>query len=173
MQDGRDWMKRETPSAARDSLHHYRFLVNENVKPSWFPYYYRAVATGEQDMVNGFIPGRSLQSNLVKVDRPPSTLPEIKDAKAVQSGSQAVSISFRSDAVLEVTPHGTFKLEIFAWDFAQKKFSDTPSPSVFLNKATPVQPPLFLNRKCISRMLILRGSEPSGNAGCHRVKISV
>ncbi len=126
------------PAAGPESLHHYRFLVNDNVPASWFPYFYRAVATGEQDMINGFIPGRSPQSNLVKADRLPSTLPEIKDVTAVQSGSQAALISFRSDAVLEVTPHGTFKLEIFAWDFTQKKFSDTAVPSVFLNKATPV-----------------------------------
>ncbi|HSB91683.1 MAG TPA: hypothetical protein VLC28_01140, partial [Flavitalea sp.] len=44
----------------------------------------------------------------------------------------------KSTALLEVTPHGTFRLEIFAWDYALKEFQEIPLLDVHLNRAMPV-----------------------------------
>lgn len=126
------------PVADPALVHHFRFSVNDTTPPSWFPYYYRAAAIGQTDMVNGLVAGRSQQSNLIKLERLPKTLPEIVDAKAEQKTSTSVTISFKSDAVIEVTPHGSFRIEIFAWDFTQKKFSDQAVPALFLKQALPV-----------------------------------
>ncbi|MEP7142593.1 MAG: hypothetical protein ABI707_06975, partial [Ferruginibacter sp.] len=99
---------------------------------------YRAASTGQTDLVNGLIAGRSQQSNLVKVEKLPATLPDIIEFKATQATSTSVIISFKSDALTDVTPHGSFRLEIFAWDFTEKKFADDPVPSIFLKQALPV-----------------------------------
>jgi hypothetical protein len=36
---------------------------------------------------------------------------------------------------VEATPHGSFRLEIFAWDFVQNRFAEAPALSMFLSAA--------------------------------------
>lgn len=119
-------------------LHHFRFSISDPISPSWFPYFYRASSIGQTDLVNGVVAGKSQQSNLVKVEKLPATLPDIIEVKAEQKTATSVLISFKSDAVLEVTRHGSFRLEIFAWDFTANKFADVAKPAVFLKQAVPV-----------------------------------
>jgi hypothetical protein len=138
-----DWQaldERGKPVSDLSQLHHFHFSVNDPTPPSWFPYFYRAASTGLTDPVNGLIAGRSQQSNLVKAEKLPPTLPEITDAKAEQKTSTSVIVSFKSDAILEVTPHGSFRMEMFSWDFTAKKFNDNPVPAVFLKQALPGVP---------------------------------
>jgi len=124
-----------SPAVSPSETHHFRFSFDDATPPSWFPYFYRAVAVGARDDVNGFLPGRSPQSNLVKTERLPATLPEINDAAGEQTDTQTVRLKFRSDALVEATPHGSFRAEIFPWDFAQNQFSPTPALALFLPQA--------------------------------------
>ena len=126
------------PAADPAKLHHFQFAVEEAITPSWFPYYFRAIAVGRPDNINGFVPGRSPQSNLVKVERLPAALPELKEHKAVQSLGQTIVLSFKSDALAEMTPHGGFKAEIYQYDFTQNKFADDPLIALSLIQALPV-----------------------------------
>lgn len=125
------------PATSGSETSRYRFSIADPTPPSWFPYLYRAVAIGTRDETNGFLPGRSPQSNLVTVERLPQTLPEILGAAGEQTETQTVRLHFRSDALVETTPHGSFRLEIFSWDFAQNQFAETPVLSLFLPKAEP------------------------------------
>lgn len=125
------------PPANPDKLHHFRLSVTVSTPPSWFPYYYRASGIGQSDAVNGFIAGRSQQSNLVKVERLPIGLPDIREEKAVQNASQSVIVTFKSDAVIETTPYGNFHFEIYAYNFIDKKFEDDPVSSLLLKDALP------------------------------------
>jgi hypothetical protein len=125
------------PAASAGATSSFRFTFDDPTPPSWFPYLYRAVAVGAQDQANGFLPGRSPQSNLVRAERLPATLPEIADAAGTQTDAQTVRLEFRSDALVEATPHGSFRLDIFAWDAAQNRFADTPELGLPLPTATP------------------------------------
>ena len=128
--------ERGDPAASADATSAFRFTFDDPMPPAWFPYLYRAVAIGAHDQANGFLPGRSPQSNLVQVERLPATLPEIADAAGAQTDTQTVRLQFRSDALIESTPHGNFRLEIFAWDASQNRFPDPPDLSVLLPTAT-------------------------------------
>ena len=87
---------------------------------------------------NGFLPGRSPQSNLVQIERLPTTLPEMLEAAGEQTDAQTVRLHFRSDALVEATPHGSFRLEIFAWDAAAAAdLTETPALSLLLPSASP------------------------------------
>jgi hypothetical protein len=124
------------PAAAEADTSHFRFSVDDPTPPSWFPYLYRAVAVGTHDLVNGWLPGRSPQSNLVKAERLPAALPEMSGLAGEETATQTVRLSFRSDALVEATPHGSFRLEVFAWDYDEKKFAGTPALSTWLPAAT-------------------------------------
>lgn len=125
------------PAASAGETSRFRFSFDDPTPPSWFPYYYRAVAVGPRDLTNGLLPGRSPQSNLVTVERLPATLPEIAGAVGEQAGPQTVRLRFDSDALVEATPHGSFRLEVFAWDFAANQFAEDPTLSLPLPKASP------------------------------------
>jgi hypothetical protein len=135
-----DWQPLDiggAPAASADATVAFRFSFDDPTPRSWFPYYYRAVAVGARDDTNGLLPARSPQSNLVRAERLPATLPEIAGAASAQVDTQTVRLQFQSDALVELTPHGGFRLEIFAWDAAQNRFADTPALSVPLPAATP------------------------------------
>ena len=124
------------PAATADATSRFRFSFDDPTPPSWFPYYYRAVAVGPRDLTNGLLPGRSPQSNLVTIERLPATLPEIAGAVGAQAGPHTVRLEFHSDALVEATPHGSFRLDMFAWDFTANQFAATPLLSLNLPKAS-------------------------------------
>ena len=130
--------EKNNPVTSPAQLHHFVSAINDTTPASWFPYYYRARSIGNTDAVAGFIAGRSPQSNLVKVEKLPAALPLIKDEKAIQSGSTGVILSFKSDALLEVTPHGTFRVEVYAWDYTLKQFPAKPLVDKYLNQALAI-----------------------------------
>ena len=125
------------PAASGTATARFRFTFPDATPASWFPYFYRAVAIGATDVTTGLVAGRSLQSNLVSLETLPKTLPMFDSSEGVQSGPQLVSLRFRSDALIEATPHGSFLLEVHAYDFAQAKFGDTPALKVFLPLSQP------------------------------------
>ena len=129
--------EKDNPAASSNQTHHFRFSFEDTTPPSWFPYFYRSVAVGGNDEANGFLPGRSQQSTLVKVENTPSTLPEIINIVGEQNGPQTVRLQFRSDAPVQATPHGSFRLEIIPWNFSQNRFDETMGMSIILSKATP------------------------------------
>ena len=115
----------------------FRFSFSDSTPASWFPYLYRAVAVGAGDDAIGLIPGRSIQSNLVSVERLPATMPVIEAAEGRQLGAQQITLQFRSDALIEPTPHGNFRVEITAYDFAQSQFASEPVLNVLLVQSEP------------------------------------
>jgi hypothetical protein len=115
----------------------FRFSFADPVTPSWFPYLYRAVAVGAGDDATGLVPGRSAQSNLVTVERLPTTLPTVEAAEAAQTGTHQITLRFRSDAAIETTPHGSFRLEVSAYDGGQGQFVDPPVLDVLLPRTEP------------------------------------
>ena len=121
------------PTTDEEETVRYRFSFNDTTAPSWFPYLYRAVAVSGTDNINGLRPGRSGASNLITVENLPASPPEIIDATA----TQAVKLQFRSDAPVETTPRGTFKLQVFAWDAAAQQFAESPMVDTFLSVSIP------------------------------------
>ena len=105
------------PAASAAATSRFRFAFADTTPPSWFPYFYRAVAIGANDVTTGLVAGRSLQSNMVSVEKLPKTLPMIEGAEGVQAGPQRASLRFRSDALIDETPNGSFLLEVHAYDF--------------------------------------------------------
>ena len=95
------------------------------------------MAVGVRDDINGFLPGRSPQSNLVQIERLPTTLPEMLETAGEQTAGQTVRLHFSSNASVEPTPRGSFRLEILAWDAAQQQFAELPALNVLLPAATP------------------------------------
>ena len=79
------------------------------------------------DITTGLVAGRSLQSNLVSVEKLPQTLPMIDGAEGVQAGPQRASLRFRSDAPID-EPRRTAAScsKSTRYDFAQATFGDTP-----------------------------------------------
>jgi hypothetical protein len=126
-----------TPAASAAEASQFRFFFDDPTPPAWFPYLYRAVAVGVRDDSNGFLPGRSPQSNLVQIERLPATLPEMLDTAGEQTNGQTVRLHFGSDALVDATPHGSFRLEVFGWDAAQQRFTEPPALSVLLPAASP------------------------------------
>lgn len=126
------------PAATAATTSRFRFVFADATPPSWFPYFYRAVAIGPNDITTGLVAGRSLQSNMVSVEKLPKTLPMIEGAEAVQAGPQRASLRFRSDAVIDETPKGSFLLEVHAYDFPQSRFGDTPALKAFLPRTRPL-----------------------------------
>jgi hypothetical protein len=125
------------PASSAAAAARFRFNFSDATPSSWFPYFYRARAIGVTDIATGLVAGQSLQSNLVKVEKLPRTLPTLDQAEGVQSAQQQVSLRFRSDALIEATPHGSFLLEVHAYDFGQAAFSTTPALRVFLPLTQP------------------------------------
>jgi hypothetical protein len=125
------------PAASAATTSRVRFAFADATPPSWFPYFYRAVAIGATDIITGLVAGRSLQSNMVSVEKLPKTLPMIDGAEGVQAGAQLASLRFRSDALIEETPKGSFLLEVHAYDFGQSTFGDTPALKAFLSRTQP------------------------------------
>lgn len=125
------------PAASAAVTLRFRFAFTDATPPSWFPYFYRAVAIGANDITTGLVAGRSLQSNMVSIEKLPRTLPTIEGAEGVQAGAQRALLRFRSDALIDETPKGSFLLEVYAYDFAQATFGDTPTLKVFLPRAQP------------------------------------
>jgi hypothetical protein len=115
----------------------FRFSFADPVTPSWFPYLYRAVTVGAGDDSTGLVPGRSAQSNLVTVERLPTTLPTIEAAEAEQTGAHQITLRFRSDAAIEITPKGSFRLDVSAFDVGQGQFVDPPVLGVLLPGTVP------------------------------------
>jgi hypothetical protein len=132
------------PAASDAATARFRFAFSDATPPSWFPYFYRAVAIGADDAATGLVAGRSSQSNMVSVEKLPKTLPTLDGAEGVQTGPQLASLRFRSDALIEATPRGSFLLEVHTYDFAQATFGDTPALKVFLplTQPRPVSGPL-------------------------------
>ena len=126
------------PVASADEAVRFRFSFTDPTPASWLPYLYRAVAIGAADDTTGLVPGRSAQSNLVRVDRLPKTLPVLDALEATQSGPQQVTLRFRSDAPTEPTSHGSFLLEAFPYDFALARFTEEPLLSVLVPGAQPL-----------------------------------
>ncbi|MEN8202286.1 MAG: hypothetical protein ABFS28_06800 [Bacteroidota bacterium] len=122
-------------AASDDSITHFRFSVSDQITPSWFPYYYRAVATGESSEQVGLIPGRSSQSNLVTIEQLPKHLPAMENLRGDQQNSENIRMQFEGDAPVETTPHGTFRLVIEAFDFNQGRFLDISLLDISLAKA--------------------------------------
>lgn len=114
-----------------------RFSFADPIVPSWFPYLYRAVSIGAGDDAVGLVPGRSLQSNLVTVERLPTGLPTIEGLEGEQTAAQEITLRFRSDAAIETTPRGSFRLEVSSFDIAHAQFADEPVLSVLLPRAEP------------------------------------
>jgi len=56
----------------------------------------------------------------------------IDGAEGAQARPLLASLRFRSDALIEETPRGSFLLEVHAYDFAQATFGETPALKVFL-----------------------------------------
>jgi hypothetical protein len=134
-----DWQALDAsgrPAAAEAGTARFRLVHADPTPPSWFPYYYRAVAIGAGDATLGLVPGRSPQSNLVRVELLPRTLPVIDGLATEQTGAQTVMVRFRSDAVVDVTPHGSFRLAVSAFDFDERQFGD-PLLTGFLPAAQP------------------------------------
>jgi hypothetical protein len=99
---------------------------------------YRAIALSGRDDTNGFLPGRSAQSNLIRAERLPATPPELREPSSQQIDSQVVRLQFQSDALVETTPRGSFQFELFAWDAAQNRFADDPLLDTVLPNAQPL-----------------------------------
>jgi hypothetical protein len=125
------------PAASPAVTSRFRFTFVDSTPPSWFPYFYRAVAIGATDVTTGLVAGRSSQSNMVSVENPPKTLPMLDSAEGVQAGPQLVSLRLRSDALIETTPRGSFLLEVHVYDFAHATFGDTPALKVSLALTQP------------------------------------
>ena len=125
------------PASGTD-IARFRFSFSDPTPPSWFPYLYRAVAVGARDDSTGLVPGRSVQSNLVSVERLPATLPVIEDLAFAQSGTLRIKLRFRSIAEVVSTPHGSFRLEVSAYDVARAEFAEDPVLKVFLPQVEPL-----------------------------------
>jgi hypothetical protein len=125
------------PAASVATTARFRFAFSDATPPSWFPYFYRAVAIGAAEVTTGLVAGRSPKSNLVSVEKLPKTLPMIDGVEGVQTGPQVVSLRFRSDAPIEATPRGSFLLEVHIYDFAQATFGETAALKIFLPLAQP------------------------------------
>ena len=124
------------PASGAD-IARFRFSFSDVTPPSWFPYHYRAVAVGAGDDATGLVPGRSIQSNLITVERLPSALPTIHTLVTQQIGVQQIRLQFSSDAEIVATPHGNFRFEVNAYDFATAQFVDDPVLSVLLPLSQP------------------------------------
>lgn len=125
------------PAAGAD-VTRFRFSFSDSTPPSWFPYLYRAVSVGARDDSTGLVPGRSVQSNLVSVERLPTTLPAIEDLAFEQAGPLRIKLRFRSTAEVVSTPHGNFRLEVSAYDFAGSQFAADPVLNVLLPLVEPL-----------------------------------
>ncbi|MCC6725998.1 MAG: hypothetical protein IT258_15945 [Saprospiraceae bacterium] len=135
-----DWQRLDSQGAAvatEAEASQFRFNFTDPLPPSWFPYYYRAVAVGVNDLTQGWVAGRSAQSNLVKVENLPTGPPMLSDEIGEQTGSNELRLRFRSDALLEATPLGRFKVEITPWDYASNSFTAASLVSTFLTDSAP------------------------------------
>jgi hypothetical protein len=125
------------PATSGADTARFRFAFVDTVAFSWFAYHYRAIGFGVGDDSTGLVPGRSPQSNLVTVERLPTVPPTMAAAESEQAGADEVTVRFQSDASIEVTPHGSFSLEVSAYDFAEAQFVEPSALRLFLPLAQP------------------------------------
>ncbi|MCB9235564.1 MAG: hypothetical protein H6581_28165 [Bacteroidia bacterium] len=110
------------------------FKVEDSVNPSWFPYYYRGIAWGVNDPVNGIYPGRSASSPVVHVLIPPADPPDLEPITVDESTDGSLwKISFRSKAEWRLPPAGPHKLSVQTVD----RTGTTPSYTEHLSIDLP------------------------------------
>jgi hypothetical protein len=89
------------------------FMLVDQVAPSWRPYYYRAVAFGNDDPTNGKRAGRSAPSAVMDVLVPPSTPPDLAGLNMMKSANGTlIQVQFRSSADIRVAPAGVHRVQI-------------------------------------------------------------
>jgi YVTN family beta-propeller protein len=93
------WADISLPSANGDGPIIGR-AVRDPVTPSWYPYYYRVVALGEQDLPAGKIRGQSSPSPTQEAFLTPSGPPLLDQVEEVQSFGESTSIA------VGARPHG-------------------------------------------------------------------
>ncbi|MDQ3808754.1 MAG: hypothetical protein M3336_00515 [Chloroflexota bacterium] len=145
------------PATSAADTARFRFSLADSVPRSWFPYFYRAVAIGAADDTTGLVPGRSLQSNLVRVEQLPRSVPTIDAVQGEQTGPQQITVAFRSDAAIETTPHGSFLLQVSEYDFVQARFAEQPALGVLL----PLVQPRPANGALLPGVLYASQSDPT------------
>jgi len=102
--------------------------VVDPVPESWYPYYYRAVAVGQEDPGNGGLPGESEPSAVAAFVRPPAAGPALDNVTAAANTTNRV-VSFRTDLPVRATPVGRAEVAIIGLA--------APSPGARLER-TPV-----------------------------------
>jgi hypothetical protein len=109
------------------------FTLTDAVTPGWRPYYYRAVAFGPNDPINGRLPGRSGSSGAIDVVIPPPDPPDLQAIdQLMTSGGSLVRIRVRSLAETRATPLGVHRIEFLTVD------RSTPIPTETLHAASPL-----------------------------------
>jgi hypothetical protein len=77
------------PAASAATASRFRFAFADATPPSWFPYFYRAVSIGASDITTGLVAGRSLQSNMVSVEKPQKRAADDRRREGVQADRSA------------------------------------------------------------------------------------
>jgi hypothetical protein len=101
---GPGWVDRDVGSL--DGSVNRARAVFDAVAPSWYPYFYRIVALGAQDLSNGEYAGESLASALQSAVVPPATPPLLESVSVAASNASNQIISFRTDLPVRASPLG-------------------------------------------------------------------
>jgi hypothetical protein len=138
------WKKYDREMAQVKGKHnpsHY-FLIQDSVKPGWFPYYYRAVAWGKNDPEIGIYPGRSQSSAAINFFLPPSTSPDLIQPLMVHAiqGKNLWKISFLSGAEWRLPPCGAHVLTIQTCNILSPEIKYTKKIKLELYKAEESSP---------------------------------
>jgi|GEM_PF-6639404 len=100
------------------------YNITQVVTASWFPLFYRAASFGTDKDTEGKYPGRSKSSNLATALLSPPADFQLKNGSLTLNTPSLLRIGFFTDAEIQQTPLGSFKLTIQKRDAAKNIYED-------------------------------------------------
>lgn len=110
LENATGWRDHQEPQLHGGSPIDGKSLIDTTATPSWFPYYYRIVAVGPQNLTEGQHRGESQPSGVQSILLPPELSVSFVSG---QSGSQYLVFRFSSNVPIKKTRTGAAKIEIF------------------------------------------------------------